>query len=104
MRSSWELAVAHRLDAIGEKWWYEFKPVTLPSGLSYTPDFLLSDGSWIEVKGRQYPRAMSKVEELRSLGEKVLVIGLDNIEEFTGICAKRIASVYADWRVTARLR
>lgn len=50
MKSSWEVKYAKYLDSMGQNWTYEplFK---LSSGYAYLPDFQLSTGDIIEIKG-----------------------------------------------------
>jgi ribosomal protein S14 len=59
MKSSWEVKYAHWLDKNGIKWTYEprFK---LSNGYSYIPDFQLSTGDIIEIKGYMRKDALVK--------------------------------------------
>ena len=50
MRSTWELKYAQYLDMQGIKWQYE-PTFILSDGKVYLPDFQLSSGDIIEVKG-----------------------------------------------------
>ena len=59
MKSRWEALYAKWLDSIGISWRYEpeFK---LSNGKIYLPDFLLEDGTVIEIKGYFRPDAKVK--------------------------------------------
>jgi hypothetical protein len=51
LKSTLEYICARYLDYMGISWQYEVKTFELSTGGSYKPDFLLSDGSFIEIKG-----------------------------------------------------
>jgi hypothetical protein len=73
MRSEWERETARWLDARGYGWEYEPEVISLPSGAAYLPDFRLSDGRFIEVKGYFSPEDRAKVAETRAMGYRVPV-------------------------------
>lgn len=59
MKSSWEVKYAVHLDSINESWVYE--PVfELSNGYFFIPDFQLSTGDIIEIKGYMRPDAQIK--------------------------------------------
>lgn len=51
LKSTLEYIYARYLDHMGIQWQYEVKTYELSNGGSYKPDFLLADGSYVEVKG-----------------------------------------------------
>jgi hypothetical protein len=51
LKSTLEYIYARYLDYMGIQWQYEVKTFSLSTGGSYKPDFLLADGSYVEVKG-----------------------------------------------------
>lgn len=51
LKSSLEYIYARYLDYMGIQWQYEIKTFELSTGGSYKPDFLLCDGSYVEIKG-----------------------------------------------------
>ena len=51
LKSSLEYIYACYLDYMGINWQYETKTFELSTGGSYKPDFLLADGSYVEIKG-----------------------------------------------------
>ena len=59
MRSSWEVLYAKWLDSRSEAWTYEPRFI-LSNGYAYLPDFQLSSGVIIEVKGYMRPDAAVK--------------------------------------------
>ncbi len=59
MKSSWEVKYACWLDKQGKEWTYEPK-FTLSNNHIYLPDFQLSDGVIIEIKGYMRPDAEVK--------------------------------------------
>lgn len=86
MRSSWELAVAHRLDAINAQWLYEPRTFTLPNGFAYVPDFYVPAwDAWIEVKGWLRSASRNKIETLRNSGIRLILLGKHSCRTFTGI-------------------
>lgn len=65
MRSRWEANIARVLTAMGLQW--EYEPKTFDCGdVFYTPDFLVSGDSWVEVKGYMTPIAQAKIDAFRS--------------------------------------
>ena len=80
--SSWELAwVIYNLDH-GIK--FERNTVGFPYQFEnemheYHPDFKLSDGSFVEIKGWYDSKTIVKHKTFRSLGYKLIVIDKDNI-------------------------
>ena len=85
MRSSWEVKYAEYLDKNNIGWSYEPKSYKLNNGKLYTPDFILSDGTIVEIKGyfrndagekwdmflQGYPelnKSLLMKEELREMG------------------------------------
>lgn len=89
MRSSWEVAVAHRLDRDGLAWEYEPQMFRLEKNMRYTPDFRVDLGQfgtlWVEVKGEFFGRSAEKVARFRSMGNALYVVTKDNFKAYTGI-------------------
>lgn len=56
-RSSWEANFARFLNHVGIKWQFEPTRFKLSTGESYCPDFLLENGTFIEIKGYWSVRA-----------------------------------------------
>ena len=67
MDSSWEVKVAEYLDANNISWTYGETVFPIDEKRSYRPDFKLSDGSFIEVKGFWRPENKQKFEEWKHL-------------------------------------
>ncbi|MDQ0792036.1 hypothetical protein [Streptomyces sp. B1I3] len=62
-RSALEASWAATLDTLDIVWEYEPETITLPSGVTYIPDFKLPEiGAWLEVKGTGVPRIEKAVE------------------------------------------
>lgn len=89
MRSSWEVAVAHRLDRDGLFWQYEPESFRLDEHTRYTPDFKVDLGPlgdlWIEVKGEFFGRSKDKVAAFRATGRPLYLVGKDNFRQYAGI-------------------
>jgi hypothetical protein len=89
MRSSWEVAVAHRLDRDGLEWEYEPKAFRLDEHTRYTPDFRVDLGTlgslWIEVKGEFFGRSREKVAAFRATGRPLYLVSKDNFKQYSGI-------------------
>lgn len=98
MRSSWEVAVAHKLDRDGVFWEYEPQSFLLDDKTRYTPDFrvLLGDFGemWIEVKGEYFGRSRDKVSLFRSMGHALYVVGKDNFTAYSGITPAAASKMY----------
>jgi len=60
-RSRWEANIARVLTALGHTWEYEPRTFACENSF-YTPDFLVSESYWIEVKGWLTPLAESKIK------------------------------------------
>lgn len=89
MRSSWEVAVAHRLDRDGLSWEYEPETFRLDEHTRYTPDFKVDLGPlgdlWVEVKGEFFGRSEDKVAAFRATGRPLYLVGKDNFKQYSGI-------------------
>lgn len=89
MRSSWEVAVAHRLDRDGLDWEYEPKTFRMSGNMRYTPDFKVNLGElgtlWIEVKGEFFGRSAEKVALFREAGHALYIVGKANFKEYAGL-------------------
>jgi hypothetical protein len=98
MRSSWEVAVAHRLDRDGLSWDYEPQTFLLDDRTRYTPDFLVSLGElgdlWIEVKGEYFGKSRDKVSAFRALGNALYVVGKDNFTAYSGVTPAAANKMY----------
>ena len=60
-RSTWEANYARYLNHIGIKWKYETVTYQLGNNKTYTPDFLLEDGSLVEIKGWLTEKGADKI-------------------------------------------
>jgi len=89
MRSSWEVAVAHRFDRDGLSWEYEPETFRLDEHTRYTPDFKVDLGPlgdlWVEVKGEFFGRSEDKVAAFRATGRPLYLVGKDNFKQYSGI-------------------
>jgi hypothetical protein len=98
MRSSWEVAVAHRLDRDGLSWEYEPQAFLLGDTTRYTPDFRVSLGElgdiWIEVKGEYFGKSRDKVSAFRSLGYALYIVGKDNFTAYSGVTPAAANKMY----------
>lgn len=79
-RSTWEANYARYL--VHQEIGYVFEPHRFevevgPERLRYTPDFCLSDGSWVEVKGFWRPHYLRKFEAFLDQypSERIIVVG-----------------------------
>jgi hypothetical protein len=74
MRSSWERSYAKYLDKNKIKWLYEPKLFNLGS-CNYKPDFYLSEtDTYIEIKGRWYKGAETKVNLFKNMYKTPLIV------------------------------
>jgi len=89
MRSSWEVAVAHRLDRDGLCWDYEPRQFLLGDSTRYTPDFRVDLGPlgelWIEVKGEFFGKSKDKALAFMQTGRALYIVGKDNFKNYTGV-------------------
>lgn len=76
-RSSWEANYARYLNHINTSWEYEPTTFDLGEGYTYTPDFKLNDGSYIEIKGWLTEKGKMKLERFKSKYPDVKLILLD---------------------------
>lgn len=60
-RSTWEANYARYLNSIGTKWKYESVTYQLGENKTYTPDFILEDGSHVEIKGWLMAKGAEKI-------------------------------------------
>lgn len=84
MRSSYEVRVANILDSLDLDWQYEPKVFKLiGTGLTYRPDFLISQLTWWEVKGYLREDARFRLDKFTELypSEKLKIIGKTEIEQ-----------------------
>jgi len=66
-RSSWEANYARLLTYLGIKWEYEAKTFDLDKGLTYTPDFKLSENHFVEIKGWMTQKSKEKLNKFKTL-------------------------------------
>ena len=72
MRSSWEVKVAEYLTSLELDWYYEYKWLKV-GDVNYLPDFFIPELSlYIEVKGREKPEDMEKLNKSQQLYNIVL--------------------------------
>lgn len=81
MRSAYELMFAEILDNRNVIWKYEPKIFKLKDGVRYKPDFLINNDEWYEVKGLITESAKNKMSLFKSLGYKLILITLEDIEK-----------------------
>lgn len=60
-RSTWEANYARYLNEIGVKWKYESMTYSLGQDKTYTPDFILEDGTHVEIKGWLMAKGAEKI-------------------------------------------
>ena len=85
MRSGLELLFAEYLDENNIKWVYEPQTFKLSEGMRYKPDFYLPErDTWVEVKGYLTEKESLKIETFKSLGKKLEVYYVKDIEEMSG--------------------
>lgn len=95
--SSWELAwVIYNLDH-GIK--FERNTIGFPYQFNnemhkYHPDFKLSDGSFVEIKGWYDPKTIVKHEAFRSLGYKLIVVDKNNIDLYLKYAKEKYGNNY----------
>lgn len=81
LASGWEHRVAHLLYDLGAGVEYEPGWLGTPAG-RYLPDFVLGDGTIVEVKGRtDWDTKDGKLEHLMEGGRRVVVVGRENARE-----------------------
>lgn len=73
VRSSWEANYARLLNHLGIKWEYEAETFTLGDGHTYTPDFKLEDGSFVELKGWLTFKGKEKLTRFKSAFPDVIL-------------------------------
>jgi len=64
-RSTWEANYARYLNHVGIKWKYESITYNLTENKTYTPDFILDDGTIVEVKGWLTKQGKEKLDLFR---------------------------------------
>lgn len=101
MRSSWELAVAHRLDELGIAWQYEPTSVKLQD-CEYWPDFYFVDEDrYVEVKGWIRPGNKNKADELTKI-KNIETWFKDEVESFVGLSVDNLYKKYLSCRVIGK--
>lgn len=94
-RSSWEANYARYLNYVGIKWHYEIMTYELPEGCSYTPDFILEDGTIIEIKGWLTEKGKKKLNWFREIYPNVILKVVER-SEYREIY-QRFADVVPGW-------
>ncbi len=93
-RSTWEANYARVMQHEGRTWEYEPTTFELPSGITYTPDFLI-DGVYVEVKGWMDERSKRQIDEFRAVHQelKLELIGPAEYKALT----QRYSNVIEGW-------
>lgn len=65
-RSAWEANYARILNHLGVKWEYEPKMFQIDQFETYTPDFKLADGTFVEIKGWWTETSKRKIESFKT--------------------------------------
>ena len=73
VRSSWEANYARLLNYLSIKWEYEVQTFDLGEGYTYTPDFKLQDGSFVELKGWLTEKGKDKLTRFKSVYPHVIL-------------------------------
>ncbi len=80
-RSSWERRFASHLDEHGLTWNYEPDRLLLSSGKTYIPDFWVAEwNSYVEIKGWRGWGDITKVDQARADGHRVILIDKTNLD------------------------
>jgi hypothetical protein len=79
-RSSWEANYARYLNFLGVNWQYEPCTFQLSEAVSYTPDFKLDDGTFVEVKGWWTDKGKRKVELFKIVHSELMLRIIDRTE------------------------
>lgn len=105
MRSSWELAVAHKLDSIGLAWDYELESFKLGEGRRYTPDFFLpKKNKWVEVKAISRDKHFfEKVDLFRQQVGRLTVLWEPEVNRLTRLTTREIYVRYAGYEIQDKL-
>lgn len=72
-RSTWEANYARYLNHLGIKWKYEAITYQLGDNKTYTPDFLLDDGSLVEIKGWLTKKGAEKINLFKLIYPHVIL-------------------------------
>ena len=80
MDSSWEVLVAQYLDSLKISWTYGNTVFKLSNTRSYRPDFILHDGTVIEVKGYWRKANLEKFQLWRQLYPNIYVEVWDKVK------------------------
>ena len=101
-RSSWEANIARYFDHIGMEWEFEPKRFMLirqdGSKCHYWPDFWVKGEGYVEIKGYEHPRGMSKIE-LFSAQYPDLPLSVIDADAYRAIESEH-AELIEDWEVT----
>ena len=101
MRSSWELAVAHRLDELGIAWQYEATSVKLQD-CEYWPDFhFINEDRYVEVKGWVRPGNRNKAVELTKT-KSIENWFQKEVEDFVGLSIDQVYRKYLPCRIIGK--
>jgi hypothetical protein len=102
-RSTWEAAFAHYLEALSVEYEYESQIFKFEQ-FTYTPDFYLPNiDLWIEIKGFIRDDDLEKIEALRGLGKRLLVIN-DGIYSDLNLAAFRSKALCEDREIYLKLK
>ena len=87
-RSTWEANYARYLNSQNVKWRYEAITYNLGLGKSYTPDFILENGTHIEIKGWLTEKS---AEKIRLFQEQYPTIKLEIVDKQ---CYTKLKKIY----------
>jgi Phage endonuclease I len=83
LRSTYEYIYCKWLDKNDILYKYEDVTFSLKNGEKYRPDFILPDGTIIEVKGNFYTNRRYKADMLKEQYPDIKIIVVDNIDQYT---------------------
>lgn len=99
LRSTYEFIYCKWLDANNIKYKYEEITFTLLNGETYRPDFLLEDGTIVEVKGKFYTNRRYKVDMLKEQYPDIKIVVVDEIESYTKLGYRKELNIWKEVRL-----
>lgn len=105
LKSSLEYIYVRYLESLSITWQYEPRQFILSDGVGYKPDFLLADGTYVEIKGDfNYWQDLPKIKRFeKEFGYTIFLLTEPDLRKLLRTTNLRFDVLRKEWKETATL-